>query len=92
MSKNVKEYNVEAVVVVSKCDKYRIGDKMVFLGSILDKEESNIVCCTALAAIYPLVCALRFGMDPQKWGHEDKIVTQCPDQVCGVTFELKRIE
>lgn len=86
-----KEPVIEALVVESKCSRTKVGDKLIFNGPILDKENSDIVCCTALVAIYPLVGALRFGADPKNWGNEDKIVTQCPDQASAVTYELRRI-
>lgn len=82
---------VEALVVDSKCKRLKVGDKMTFKGPLLDLGNTDIACCTALVAIYPLVCALRYGVNPERWGNKDKIVTQCPDQASSVTFELRRI-
>jgi uncharacterized repeat protein (TIGR04076 family) len=87
-----KDPRIEALAVESNCNRIKEGDRMVFNGPILDLKETTIACCTALTAMYPLVCALRFGMEPSNWGNPDKIVTQCPDRESSVTFELRRID
>lgn len=81
--------DVTATAIASQCDKFKPGDKMVFHGPMLDLGGTDAVCCTALVSLWPIVCALRAGASPRKWGREDRVIAQCPDQASAVTFELR---
>ena len=68
------------------------GDKFVIEGSNLILKESDKVCPTALVSIYPMIFAMKFGVDPKFLGGE---YAQCldpgPPYTCGgtVIFEIK---
>ncbi len=76
---------VKLVVVESGCPNYRVGDEVVFDGPILNKEESSVLCMTALNALYPFVFAARKGFI---WDTP----IQCPDCGESVTFMIKKVE
>ncbi len=52
---------VKVTVVESHCPKYKKGDVIRFVGSDLDKENSDNVCMVAMQAIYPFIYAFRRG-------------------------------
>ncbi|WP_027207576.1 TIGR04076 family protein [Butyrivibrio fibrisolvens] len=52
---------VKVTVVESHCPKYKVGDVIRFIGSELDKDNSDNVCMVAMQAIYPFIYAFRRG-------------------------------
>ncbi|RKM55751.1 TIGR04076 family protein [Butyrivibrio sp. X503] len=68
---------VKVTVVESHCPKYNPGDIIRFIGSELDKDNSDRVCMVAMQAIYPFIYAFRRG------GNLKSGPYQCTD--CGET-------
>ncbi|WP_158588947.1 TIGR04076 family protein [Butyrivibrio sp. XB500-5] len=68
---------VKVTVVESHCPKYKPGDIIRFIGSELDKDNSDRVCMVAMQAIYPFIYAFRRG------GNLKSGPYQCTD--CGET-------
>ncbi len=68
---------VKFTVVESHCPKYKPGDVIRFIGSELDKDNSDRVCMVAMQAIYPFIYAFRRG------GNLKSGPYQCTD--CGET-------
>ena len=50
---------IKVTVVESHCPKYKVGDVIRFIGSDLDKDNSDNVCMVAMQAIYPFIYAFR---------------------------------
>lgn len=74
---------VKLVVTKSLCPTYSEGDKIVFDGPNINKEESDNLCMTAINALYPFVFAARKG-----YIHES--VIQCPDCEERVLFHIEK--
>ena len=58
---NYIDNKVKVTVVESHCPKYKVGDVIRFIGSDLDKDNSDNVCMVAMQAIYPFIYAFRRG-------------------------------
>ena len=81
---------VVAEVIQSECDLYRIGDKIVVDGPLLNKERSGNVCVMALQAFFPFIYALRKGATKELLGFTDQVEVQCPDYCAPVVFKLTK--
>lgn len=75
------EQIITLTVTKSGCEKYHVGDKIVFDGALIDKEKSANLCMMALNAVFPFVYAARKGVV-----HEAPV--QCPDCKDCVEFEI----
>lgn len=75
---------VIATVISSGCPRYSVGDKIVYAGPAVIKEESDNLCMVAMNAMYPMVYAMSRG------GMEAHAPVQCPDCKEAVVFELTR--
>ena len=84
----MQEKKVVAEVVSSECKLYSEGDKLVFEGPLLNKEESAGICVNALQSFFPFVFALRKNVTPQELGFEQDVEVQCPDYCAPVVFRL----
>lgn len=76
---------IKIVVVKSQCDKYSVGDEIVFDGALIDKERSANLCMMAINAMFPFIYAARKGVI-----HDE--VMQCPDCAECVEFVIQEVE
>ena len=71
------------------CPFYDEGDKIVFQGSELLKEESDNLCMYALSSILPYVSALTRETPSEDWINGKETI-QCPDSNRPIIFEISR--
>jgi len=81
---------VVAEVIKSECKLYRVGDKIVVDGPLLNKGRSNNICVMALLSFYPFIYALRKGVTNKQMGFEEQVEVQCPDYCAPVVFALRK--
>ncbi len=87
------QQDIIVTCIESFCEKVSKGSKVILNGPMLNTEESNNVCMTALQAIYPYIVAARFKVPPEKMGFsKGKFVVQCPDKDSPVTFTIDKLE
>ena len=75
----------------------KAGDKIVLRGATISLNETDIVCGSAFASIYPVIYAARYGKDLTELGLQERTV-QCIDpgppfnpKGGSVFFEIKPI-
>lgn len=83
--------NVVIEVIESKCDHYKIGDKIYIKDALIDMEKSSNVCIMAIQSFFPFIYASRKGVAPEKMGFGEKLIVQCPDYCEPVVFEIRKI-
>ncbi len=83
-----REYPVVITVVESRCDLYKIGDKIYINGPLIDTEKSSNICTTAMMSIYSFVFAMRKGVTAEELGYNEPVTVQCPDYCAPVIFNL----
>lgn len=59
---------IEVIEIKGKCPVYKVGDKMVIDGPIIDLKRTDAICIHALSSILHYVVALREGIDPRRLG------------------------
>jgi uncharacterized repeat protein (TIGR04076 family) len=74
------------------------GDKIVLRGATISLSESDRICGSAFASIYPVIYAARYGKDLKDLGLSERIV-QCIDpgppynpKGGTIFFEIKAID
>ncbi|RJX27316.1 MAG: TIGR04076 family protein [Dethiobacter sp.] len=87
------EEDIEIICVDSSCSRVPSGSRVVLNGPMLNLKECDVVCMTALQAIYPYIISARFRVPPERFGFTDgRFVLQCPDRSCPAIFEIRRLK
>lgn len=84
-------YKVTLTVKESRgdCPYYQVGDRIIFRGGELLKDESGRLCLYALSAMFPYITALTRDTPEEDWINRKKSI-QCPDDARPVIFQVSR--